>query len=268
MVPAVTGRADSPEPVRDYDEPVDAFADIFDDDYVYFTRSLLTDERSDRDVDLIWRMLGLTGGQAVLDVPCGSGRIANRLAARGCRVVGVDANERFLAEARADAGSRGVDVEYRRGDMRELDFVEQFDGAVNWFTSFGYFDDAGNKAMLRRLHRSLRPGGALLVDMLSRESLVRGIPAGQQQSVHVVEIGQDLLVDRWALDVIEGRCVSDRIMVRDGRLRRTLFTFRLPTFPEARQWLTDAGFTSVAAHDELGGPYSIAARRMVIVARR
>lgn len=241
---------------------------MFDEDYAYFYDRRLTAERTERDVALIWRLVDLTGDEAVLDVPCGSGRIANRLAARGCRVVGVDANESFVDRARAGAAALGVEVDYRVGDMRELAFEDRFDRVVNWFTSFGYFDHAGNMRTLRGFHRSLRSGGLLLLDMLSRECLARLLPHGRDEFVEVMEVGDDLMVDRWRLDAVDGSCVTRRLFVRDGRVRRVDFTFRLPTYQELRLWLTEVGFSTVAVHDEAGGDFTARSYRMVVVARR
>ena len=82
-------------------------SDVFGEDYLYFYEGWLDDELSDGQADLIWRTLRLEEGAEVLDVPCGHGRIANRLAARGARVIGLDADPFFLERARADAaGSR------------------------------------------------------------------------------------------------------------------------------------------------------------------
>ena len=74
--------------------------------------------------------------------------VANRLAPLRARVTGLDVDTVFLEHARADADARGVEVEYVQGDMRELPWVGRFDAAVNWFTSFGYFDDEGNRSWL------------------------------------------------------------------------------------------------------------------------
>src|SRR5918912_937658 len=95
--------------------------EIFGEDYLHFYAPLLGDERSDRETDLIVRLLALPAGARVLDMPCGHGRIAGRLAARGLHVTGVDNDELFLARAREDRDARGVDVDYRHGDMRDPD---------------------------------------------------------------------------------------------------------------------------------------------------
>src|SRR5262249_48336245 len=55
---------------------------------------------ADDDASLVERALALEPGERVLDAPCGTGRIAKRLRARGYPVVGLDATERFIREAR------------------------------------------------------------------------------------------------------------------------------------------------------------------------
>jgi cyclopropane fatty-acyl-phospholipid synthase-like methyltransferase len=85
----------------------------------------------DTDADLIWRLLGLQPEMQVLDLACGHGPLANRLAARGCRVTGLDSSTIFLDRARADAAALGVEVDYVAGDMRDLPWTDRFDRIVN-----------------------------------------------------------------------------------------------------------------------------------------
>ena len=54
------------------------------------------------------RRLGVPAGAEVLDVPCGAGRLALRLAERGAHVTGVDLSAESLAHARA--AERRTDV--------------------------------------------------------------------------------------------------------------------------------------------------------------
>ncbi|MBE3200546.1 SAM-dependent methyltransferase [Parafrankia irregularis] len=63
---------------------------VFDQDYLYFYAPRLTDGRSEAEAQLIWKLLELEPGMETLDLACGQGWIANRLAARGCRVTGLD----------------------------------------------------------------------------------------------------------------------------------------------------------------------------------
>ena len=106
---------------------------------------------------------------SLLDVCCGPGRHANPLAARGYRVLGVDANPEAVSRAAAAAPPA---ASYLVLDMRRLDALsETFDGVTNLWHSFGYFDDATNAAVLGQMAARLRPGGRLLIDVYNRDHI-------------------------------------------------------------------------------------------------
>jgi SAM-dependent methyltransferase len=244
-------------------EPRFDFDAVFGEDYLYFYEALLV-ERTEHEVELVSRLLDLPPGAEVADVPCGHGRIANALAERGLRVVGLDASELFLARARRDAAERGVEVEYVHGDMRTLPWRRRFDAVVNWFTSFGYFDDNGNRAVLAAAFDALKPGGRFVVDLHNRDAFTRRfMPQG------ITERDGDFMLDLRELDVTTGRIETERIVIRDGATRRARFTVRMFAFTELRDWLHAAGFADVRGYDwETGDPLTLEHRRMIVVATK
>ena len=237
---------------------------LFDEDYLYFYEDFLSDEQSDTEAELIWRLLELEPGMEVLDLACGHGRIANRLAERGAGVTGLDATPLFLERARADAERRGVEVEYVEGDMRKLPWESRFDRIVNWFTAFGYFDDdEEDRRVLRAAHRALRPGGRLLIENNNTAQLLgRWLPS------FVVERDGNLMIDRSRFDPVSGRATTERVIVRDGITRRMTFSVRMFVAVELGAWLRDAGFSTVEFFDRQGEPLTLESRRMLTVARR
>jgi len=239
------------------------FDEVFDDDYLYFYEPLLTDQRSDTEAELIWRLAPVTVGEQVLDLACGHGRIANRLAARGAQVTGYDLTPAFLNRARSDASALGVAVEYVQGDVRELGYSERFDVVVNWFTAFGYFDDATNKDLLRRVRSSLRPGGRLLIEL----SHAPGLWAGFLPSV-VNRRGDDMMIDEHHYDAMSARLHNRRTVVRDGQTRSFQFVTRLFAYPELRDWLLEAGFAAVEGFGPDGAALGQHSRRMIVRALR
>jgi SAM-dependent methyltransferase len=238
--------------------------DLFDEDYLWFYDELL-EERSDSETELILRLLDLPAGAEVLDAPCGHGRIANRLAGAGCRVSGLDSSRLFLDLARQRAAALGVEVEYVEGDLRELAFEARFDAVVNWFTSFGYFDDDGNRRVLEGFRRALKPGGVLLLEQASRDFLVANIPPSGQ-AVWMTERGDDLQIDKVSFDPVAGRSHTERIIVRDGKVRRTDFTLAQPTAAQLADMLRAAGFDDIRALDESGEKFEIHGRRLLMLA--
>jgi len=103
---------------------------------------------------------GRTGGARVVgpvaQVGGQHGELASRLAARGCRVTGLDSSAVFLDRARAGAAAAGVSVEYVAGGMRQIPWTGRFDRVVSWSTAFGYFDDTANRTTVPATCRSDR----------------------------------------------------------------------------------------------------------------
>jgi len=233
--------------------------EAFGEDYLYFYESMLTDERSDREAELVWRALELSPGAEVLDVACGHGRIANRLAARGARVTGLDADPLFLAKAR-EAGSA---VEYVEGDMRALPFADaSFDAALLWFTAFGYFDEDGNRTVLRELRRVLRAHGRAAIEL---NHLPRILKTFQRQSF--IRRGDDVALDEHEFDEAERMMHTRRTYLRGGRAREIDYRVRLFMPDELREWLIAAGFERVELIGEDGDPLTSESRRLIAVGR-
>jgi SAM-dependent methyltransferase len=213
--------------------------------------------------ELAWRLLDLQPGMSVLDLACGHGELASRLAARGCRVTGLDSSAVFLDQARGGAAAAGVSVEYVAGDMRQLPWTGRFDRVVSWSTAFGYFDDAANRGVLDGIVRALRPGGRLAMDL---DNLTTFLASYCPSRVVAARENGDMLVDRYHLDALTGRFEAERTVIRSGQARRVNFVKRLFGFPELRDWLLAAGFTAVTGYGEDGQPLTADHKRMVIVA--
>ncbi|MXZ45551.1 MAG: class I SAM-dependent methyltransferase [Chloroflexi bacterium] len=106
----------------------------------------------------------IAAGRDVLELGCGTGRVAVPLAASGVRVTGVDLSPAMLALARDRAD--GLPVRLVEGDMRTLDLGECF-GAV--FVPLGGLQHmttaADVAAALATVARHLQPGGHAVVDV-------------------------------------------------------------------------------------------------------
>ena len=119
--------------------------------------------RTDREVQGVIRLLALKSGDRILDCPCGYGRHSIALAQRGFEVVGSDINSEMLAPALQR--SAGMDnISFVKENMQDVSYQEEFDGVINLFFSFGFFEtDEENNDVVRRFYNSLKPGGRFLM---------------------------------------------------------------------------------------------------------
>ncbi|MFN0059522.1 MAG: class I SAM-dependent methyltransferase [Planctomycetota bacterium] len=160
--------------------------------------------------------LGLAPGAHVLDLCCGAGRHFRELRARALRVVGLDRSRPLLAAARRALGGGAELVE---ADMRRLPFASAFDAVFLFFTSFGYFrTDDDNRRVLVEIARVLRPGGALLLDIADKASLVRGlVPASRRElDGRVIEESRRITADGKRVEKLACMTLSDGGVKRFG----------------------------------------------------
>ena len=146
------------------------------DDYLYFYKDSLKDEYTREEVNFLIRELNLDKPQKILDLACGHGRHANLLADFGHQVTGVDLSQDFLAIARKNAKSQGVNVHYLCADSRTYSDPAAYDCVIHLFSSFGYFSDEENEQVIRNIADSLKPDGLFCLDILNRDAFLKEYP--------------------------------------------------------------------------------------------
>ena len=110
---------------------------------------------------------GLGPDTRVIDLGCGPGLYASRLARTGARVTGVDISPRSIEYARDRAQREGLDVDYRLGDYLALDIEPGYDLATMIMCDYCALSPTQRAALLGRVRELLKPGGAFLFDVYS-----------------------------------------------------------------------------------------------------
>ncbi len=218
-------------------------------------------------VSEIMACLALPTGARILDLAGGYGRIAIPLAQRGYRLTVHDLSTEFLRIGRERAAAAGVAIDWRHGDMREVQATSDQDAIISIFSSFGYFErDEDNEKALHAASGALRPGGLFLLDAINREMVVQGDPYSAWTE------GQDALtLDRTDFDLAKGRARTQRLFydLRTGERKDYSFDVRLYTAPEYTNMLHRAGFAEVRFYGSLDrNPLTRESRRLVVLARK
>ncbi len=242
------------------------FVDLFDEDYLR-TLPFLTPQATQSEAEFVIEAMGLQPGAQVLDIGCGYGRHAMELAARGFHVVGLDLSTPLLVRGGEEAMRRGLEINFVRGDMRELDFDAQFDGAYCMFSTFGYFDDETNKKTVSNIARALKPGGRVMIEILNRDYVIADLPT------RVWWEGEGCVV----LEEVELNYFSSRIQVNrsvvfdDGRQLEQEISVRAYSLHEVGKLMHAAGFRVLevsGGYHTRGRFFGNQSRHIIVLAER
>ncbi|MDB4957207.1 MAG: Methyltransferase type 11 [Myxococcales bacterium] len=242
------------------------FSDLFDEDYLR-TLPFLTAQATQAEAEFVIEAMTLQPGANVLDVGCGYGRHAMELAARGYHVVGLDLSTPLLVRGGEEAQRRGLTINFVRGDMRELDFENQFDAAYCLFSTFGYFDDETNKKALTNIARALKTGGKVLIEILNRDYIIADLPT------RVWWEGEGCVV----LEEVELNYFSSRIQVNrsvvfdDGRQLEQEISVRAYSLHEVGKLMHAAGFRVLevsGGYQTRGRFFGNQSRHIIVLAER
>lgn len=113
---------------------------------------------------------GKEGGN-VLDIGCGPGLYAERLAQKGYRVSGVDFSKASIDYAKNSAKQKGLDIEYRCMNYLDLEFSETADIAIMIYCDFCVLSRKEQSVLLQKIHKSLKKGGIFILDVYNDDSL-------------------------------------------------------------------------------------------------
>lgn len=238
---------------------VDWWADFFHGLALEIWRAGTPQAMTDEQAAFLDETLAVAEGSSILDVPCGNGRLALALAAKGYRLTGVDIARGFIDEARA----ANPDITWVLGDMRELP-DGPFDAAYCWGNSFGYLDDRGNEQFLDAVGRCLRPGAPFVLDAGAIAETL--FPQLQEQKTYELDDLSMHIRNRY--DARAGRLHTEYTFSRGDESETKTGSQRVYTAGEVCRMLEHAGFEVEQLY---GGtdrsPLKVGSPHLVAVAR-
>jgi ubiquinone/menaquinone biosynthesis C-methylase UbiE len=226
-----------------------------------------------------WQRLAEQCGGPVLELGCGTGRVAVPVARTVDRVVGIDRSDAMLRQAqrRLRRGGRGTLLRLVRGDVRSLPFL----GASRFrlvMAPYGMLQsllrDRDLRDTLRSVFGVLRRGGTFAMDLVpdlprwseyARRVSLRGRGRGGAVRISLIEsVRQD-----WSrrLTIFDQEFVERRGHMRTAH--RFSLVFRTLSVRQMRGRLRRAGFTiETVLGDYTGGEWHREAETWIVLARK
>jgi SAM-dependent methyltransferase len=239
------------------------FKDWFNSPYyhqLYFNRD---DREAAAFIDKLINFLKPSPGSSMLDVACGKGRHSIQLAGKGFDVTGIDLSNDSINEA---LQSQTETLHFYRHDMRLPFWINYFDYAFNFFTSFGYFKTRReHDNAIRTIAQAIKKDGVFVMDFLN-------VHYAEDYLVHQSEKeidGINFIITKW----YDETHFYKKIVVEDESLREPLiYTEKVAKF-------TLGDFTEMFAYQglqmqEVFGDYGFAnydvkkSPRMLMIAKK
>lgn len=241
------------------------YRDCFDASYIELDRLRYPPALNEAQAQGIARLLGMRRRGRWLDACCGYGRHLIPLLRRGFDVTGVDLSGPMLRALEEDARQRGLSAPLLQRDIRALPFARHFDGAYLAGSSFGVFEDPRDDlSALQSIHRSLKPGGRLLLDQANPEAtLPASTPCRNQYRLGSQQVEEEVTRDDDAR-----RMVIRRTLRRGSWTKQWTMSFRIYDADDLLRVVRQAGFAGAVLYGDLeSGPYAESSPRLVLVAR-
>lgn len=247
---------------------------IFNANYLKTDGDVVNDQViTDQEIDLFTGILKPNKDQTILDLCCGQGRHTLTLARRGfTKVSGMDRSHYLIRRARNQAKLEGLSIQFKEGDARKLPFpVDHFDFVMIPGNSFGYFEShQDDEKVLTGIHRVIKPGGRLLLDITDGEFVRRNF---EKRSWEWIDKNTFVCRER-SLSSDNDRLVSREVItdVNKGVIADQFYAERLYSADQIIALLERCGYKNPVIHDQLevksqrNQDLGMMARRMLITA--
>ncbi len=213
-----------------------------------------------KSVDWLTASLDLQTGDSVIDLGCGPGLYASRLAEHGLRVTGVDYSCHSIDHAIQHAQQNHLNIQYRYQDYLTLDDEGKYDAALLIYGDYCPLAPEQRKTLLANVQRALKPGGYFVLDVTTSTHRKK---YGNSNNWYAVETGfwkpDPHLVLEEGFDYPEQSIFLDQAIVieENGNISVYRNWFQDFTHETITQELQSSGFTVRSVWNDLTGtPFS------------
>lgn len=244
--------------------PTNWFENFFHGVALDLWRKAISPEQTQAEANFIEKELAAPVGSKFLDIPCGNGRLSVELAKRGYKMTGLDLSEEFLQEARSNP-SITPQPQWISGDMRRLEWKNQFDGAFCFGNSFGYMEYPDMEIFLSGLSRALKRKGRFILETgIVAEAL---LPNYKEREWYQFDDILFTIENHYQADT---SCLETKMtFVRNGKTETRESLHWVYTAAEIRRILERAGFEILETYESTDSkPFRLGSQELFVVSQK
>ncbi len=235
----------------------------FNSPYYHLLYENRNDEEAIASINNFIEFLEMPTASLILDAACGRGRHSKAFAAKGFNVTGIDLSVESIIEAKKYERDN---LHFFVHDLRLPFWINYFNYAFNFFTSFGYFKTMReHNDAIRTIAQSLKLNGVFVIDYLNTHYLENSLVEHEEKKAGNVLFK----MDRW---LAEDKLYK-RIQIKDDEKNIS------ETYTEEVRKFSLVDFTDMLSHqgmiienvfgDYTFEPYDVKeSPRMIMIARK
>lgn len=191
----------------------------------------------------------------ILDLGCGPGLYAERMANAGHEVTGVDFSQSSIDYATNQAKSKKLSIKYFCQDYLTIDFQEEFDIVMLVYTDLGVLVPEDRQILLGNIHRALKPGGTFVFDVINDKNIDAKFV--EQRSWNFEKSG--FWMDAQYFELMSGfHYQEDGVYLQQHILVDESESFKIYRFwthyfneDDVAQMMLDAGFREIESYENI-----------------
>ncbi|MCD4848633.1 MAG: methyltransferase domain-containing protein [Candidatus Aegiribacteria sp.] len=217
----------------------------------------------------IAKLLDMEPGESILDLACGFGRHSLALSKQGYSVTGIDLNAGFIQEASRKSLDMKLDARFLCADMRDFVEPDSFENIIIMYNSFGYFQNPlDDRKVLENCFQSLKPGGKLLLQDVTRECIIayrssRCSRDWHEESDGTIRLEETTANDNWTWNTTRW------IVLKGSERREYTYGMRIYGTSEYCDLVTSVGFSNLQTYGGISGkPYDKEKHHLTLLAQK
>jgi SAM-dependent methyltransferase len=207
-----------------------------------------------------------------VDVGCGPGLYAARLAKRGANVTGIDFSKRSIEYAKENAAHERLNISYVNQNYLEFDTEDRFDLVLMIMCDFCALSPTQRKGILNKFHKILKLSGSVILDVYSLSAFE------QREEAATYEVNQ--LNGFWSpnkyygfLNIFkynEEKVVLDKYTIIESERTRYVYNWLQYFAPEdLEKEFKEANFSVKGFYSDVAGtPYDQKSSEFAVIANK